>query len=130
MAQFPPCEEPRAGRQADNVEGLLLPGSTTVYTVRRRGPITTVEGFVPLNPVQVREFYERAPGIQIIVSEDELVESELLFATGKLRNFVKTRASCREGSTIITVIAKQVTALPAPSGAPSAGATTSPSPAP
>jgi hypothetical protein len=116
------------------VSGLLLPDETVVHTVRRQGPITTVQGFVPMTPVEVREYYEKDPEIQIIVSEDEFVESELLFSNGAVRNFVKARAACRTGSDIVTVIARELTALPAPAGTGGAGATpdpsASPSPAP
>jgi hypothetical protein len=60
------------------------------------------------------------------VSEDEFVESELLFSNGNVRNFVKARASCREGSDIVTVIARELTALPPPAG--TAGEDSSPDP--
>jgi hypothetical protein len=126
LQQYPPCTEPSPGREVSKVRGLLLPQKTIVYSVRRQGPITTVQGFVPMNPVQVREYYEKDPDIQIIVSEDEFVESELLFSNGNVRNFVKARASCREGSDIVTVIARELTALPAPAG--TAGEDSSPDP--
>lgn len=130
LQQYPPCTEPSPGRDVAGVRGLLLPEETVVHSVRRRGPITTVQGFVPLTPVEVREYYEDDPDIQIIVSEDELVEAELLFTNGKVRNFVKARSACREGSDIVTVIARELTALPAPAGTATPGPSGSPTPAP
>jgi len=127
---FPPCAEPSPGKEARGVRGLLLPPDSVVHSVRRRGPITTVQGFVGLTPVEVREHYEGDPKIQIIVSEDEFVESELLFTNGRFRNFVKARASCREGSDIVTVISREMASLPTPAGSAGPGASPSTSPAP
>ena len=124
--QFPECPATRPGKKVGTVRGLLLPEGTEVYTVRRQGPITTVQGFVMMTPIEIREFYESKPNIQILVGEDEIVESELLFSNGKVRNFVKARAACRDGSDIVTVIARELTALPAPSGAPSPSASPAP----
>jgi hypothetical protein len=127
LEQYPPCTEPSPGQEVSKVRGLLLPDETQIYSVRRQGPITTVQGFVPMTPVEVREYYEGDPEIQIIVSEDEFVESELLFSNGKVRNFVKARAACRAGSDIVTVIAREVAALPAPAGTAGQGSTPAPS---
>lgn len=126
FAQFPECETPKAGRRVGRVPGLLLPEETQVYTVRRQGPITTVQGFIMMTPVEVREYYEANPEIQILVGEDEIIESELLFSNGEVRNFVKARAACRDGSDIVTVIAREMTALPSPSGAPGGSPTPNP----
>ncbi|MQA99114.1 MAG: hypothetical protein GEU78_02280 [Actinobacteria bacterium] len=64
------------------------------------------------------------------MSEDEIVEPELLFSTGKVRNFVKARAACREGSDIVTVIARKLTALPSPAGTAGRESTPAPSATP
>ena len=133
FAEFPECDDPRPGRDVE-VKGLLLPDETHIYSVRRQGPITTVQGFIMMTPIEVREYYESNPEIQILVGEDEIIESELLFTNGEVRNFVKARAACRDGSDIVTVIAREVAALPSPSGLPGAAAspvpTASSTPAP
>lgn len=122
LTGLPPCDQvpPAAAVPGDSeVPGLLVPPGTVLTDVRRQGPLTTVKAYVGLQPVLVRRFYQEAPGLEIFEIEDEIFEAEVLFADGKAhRNYVKATARCREGSTLLVVVAPEVggPVLPSPSG--------------
>lgn len=116
---LPPCDDPPpAAADAGRVAGLVLPDRAVVTKVSRDGPLTTVQAFVPETPVTVRRFYQFRPGLEIFEIEDEVFEAEALFADGKAhRSYVKARAVCRKGSTLLVIVAPEVgPALPSPTG--------------
>lgn len=122
---LPDCPSPPPGRP-DEVAGLLLPEGSVVTTVQPQDPLTTVQSFVPLTPVQFEAHYADRAGIEVLVSENEVYEAELLISDGSHRNFLKATASCSTGSQVLAVVAPEVDAegLPLPQG----GATPAPTP--
>ncbi|MDP9405964.1 MAG: hypothetical protein M3O86_05090, partial [Actinomycetota bacterium] len=94
-----------------------------VTDVREQAPLTQVTGWVPLLPVDVRSFIEGRDDLEVLVSEDEGYESELLVSDGTSRVFVKARALCDGASVLAEVIAPEDAAggLPAPAGTPTPG---------
>lgn len=124
---LPDCPSPPAGRP-DEVVGLLLPDGAAVTAIQPQDPLTTVQSFVPLTPAQFEAHYAERKGIEVLVTENEVYEAELLVSNGSHRNFLKATATCSTGSQVLAVVAPEVDAegLPIPQGA----ATATPAPAP
>lgn len=104
-------------------EGLLVPPGTILTEQSSDGPLTTVKGYLPMTPVQVRVWYQLQPEATIVQVEDEVRESETLLDHGEHRLFVKAQAICESGSVFLVVVAPQVAEdqVPAPAGAGGAG---------
>lgn len=116
---LPPCASPPAAVAHEPVEGLTLPDSAVVSDVEAAGPITQARGYLPLTPVEVRQYYAGA-GLTILLIEDEVYEAEILLADGPNRLFVKAQAVCDRGSQFVAVVGPQdaADAIPVPSGPP------------
>lgn len=127
LTALPECESPPAGRE-ESVAGLLLPEGSVVTTIQPQDPLTTVQATVPLTPVQFEAHYADRAGIEVLVTENEIYEAELLVSDGSHRNFLKARATCSTASQVLAVVAPEVDAqgLPLPQGA----ATATPAPSP
>lgn len=98
-------------------EGLLLPEEAVIQNVTPQGPLVNVTAYVPMTPVQFQQTYEDL-GVDILLSENEVYEAELLVSDGTHRNFLKAAALCKEGSSVLAVVAPEVDAegLPVPRG--------------
>ena len=101
LTDLPECSAPPGptGVQ-DAAADLVLPDGAVVTDVEDLGELVSVRGFVAATPIQVREFYEAEPGIELYVSEDELYEAEVLYGAGDARVFVKAQATCQQGSAL------------------------------
>ena len=128
-----PCSTPEATSvpQAADVAGLLLPDGAIAASVLVQEPLTNVQGYMTLTPIQVRAFYLDHDAVEVIVSEDEVWESETLVSDGEHRLFVKAQAVCEQGSLFVAVVGTEAAAefVPAPAGSPSplpGAATTAP----
>lgn len=125
-----PCTPPEATADpaAADVPGLVLPGGAIAAQVLPQAPVTNVQGYIPLTPIQVRVFYLEHAGVEVVVSEDERWESESLVSDGTHRLFVKAQAVCEQGSLFVAVVAPEADAafVPAPAGGPGAGPATPP----
>lgn len=84
--------------------GLVLPPGAVVTRVREQPDAVQVDGWVPLTPVQLREHYLAAPGVVVVASEDEVLESETQLEAGAHDVFVKARAVCPSASTFLGVV--------------------------
>jgi hypothetical protein len=94
-----PCPSaPPGDSNAEPVEGLQLPEGTVVTNVTRTDPVVTVNAWVPLTPVQLREGFLQDPDLSVIQSEDEVWEAEVLFTRGDFRTFVKAQCASRRRS--------------------------------
>ena len=100
-----PCDETPAPRGPQSVEGLITPPGAVLTTVTTTGPVSTVHGYIPMTPVQVRVFYQQHRGLRIVSVEDESIESEVLADRGRHRIFVKAQAVCELGSIFVAVMA-------------------------
>lgn len=102
-------------------EGLLLPDEATIQRVTPQGPLVNVTAYVPMTPVQFEQSY-RDLDVEILISENEIYESEMLVSDGTHRNFLKAAALCKEGSSVLAVVAPEVDAegLPVPQNLPPA----------
>jgi hypothetical protein len=116
-----PCPSPPPPADVELPPGVLLPDGATVTSVNETGPLTNVQGFVPLTPVQVRVDYSERDDVEILTVEDEGFESEVLLSAGERRLFVKAQAICDRGSVFAAVLAPEsaAAAVPTPSGAAS-----------
>ena len=112
-----PCP-PSPSPAADAPEGLYLPAGAAVTTVEVTGPLTNVQGWLPLTPVEVRVHYQRLDAVDVISVEDEIIESEVLVSDGTYRLFVKAQAACERGSVFVAVRAQEAEAdaVPTPAG--------------
>lgn len=119
LVALPECEEPPAGTDDPMPEGAALPDGLAVSQVVPQGPITTLTGYVPTTPVNVRLGYEAREDLELIIIEDEVFESEMLVSTGTRRTYVKATAICATGSTVTAMVADELDAegLPVPAGA-------------
>lgn len=98
------CDDPPADAGNDPVEGLVLPDAAIVTQVSAADPLTNVQGYIEMTPVQVRAFYQEHPDVEVISVEDEVFEAELLFESGDWRVFVKSQAVCELGSVFVAVV--------------------------
>ena len=100
-------------------EGLILPEGAVIQKVTPQGPLVNVTAYVPLTPVQFEQTY-RDLDVEILISENEVYEAEMLVSDGTHRNFLKAAALCRQGSSVLAVVAPEVDAegLPVPQNAP------------
>lgn len=114
-----PCDVNPNAIELGEVDGLVLPPGAVVTERTDDGPLTTVRGYVPLTPVQVRVLYQRDPDVEIVQVEDEIRESETLLDNGEHRLFVKAQAVCEQGSVFLAVVAPRAAdaPVPAPTGA-------------
>ena len=98
-------------------EGALLPPDAVLTSQAKDGPLTTLKGYVPMTPVQIRVFYQRQETHEVLQVEDEIRESEVLLADGNNRLFVKSQAICELGSVFLAVLAPESSgAVPTPAG--------------
>ena len=118
LEQLPPCTSPPPAAEHGEIEGLRLPDGAVVTRVTDAKPLTTIEGWVPMTPIQLRVYYQRLDGVDVLKAEDEVWESETLITDGTHRLFVKAQAQCSEGSILVAVVApeSQAEAVPAPAG--------------
>ena len=104
-----PCKPPPQPKGPQHVEGLITPPDAVLVTVRTTGPLTNVQGYIPMTPVQMRVFYQQHRGLRIVSVEDESIESEVLADRGPNRIFMKAQAVCELGSIFVAVIAPRGT---------------------
>lgn len=117
LPDCPPLPSPAA---FEKPEGLHLPDEAVITSSRNNGPLTQVQGFVGLTPIQVRLYYEERKDLKVLHLEDEGFESEILVSDGENRLFVKAQASCSRGSNMVAVLAPEdeAGAVPVPAGSP------------
>jgi hypothetical protein len=96
-------------------DGLMLPDGAIIQKVTPQGPLVNVTAYVPMTPVQFEQTY-RELDVEILITENEIYEAELLVSNGTHRNFLKAAALCKEGSSVLAVVAPEVDAegLPVP----------------
>lgn len=113
-----PCEIEPNEIDDPPAEGLVLPPGAVLTEQAEDGPLTTTRGYVPMTPVQVRDWYQRNDELEIVQIEDEVREAEALLDSGDRRLFVKAQAVCELGSVFLAVVAPQAAEgqLPAPAG--------------
>ena len=106
----------------EGVKGLIVPRRTIIQKVEAQKPLVNVTAFVPMTPAQFEATYKAMTGIEILISENEIYEAELLVSDGSYRNFIKATATCSTGSQLVVVVAPEVDAegLPVPQGAATA----------
>ena len=131
LLALPECPSLPAGLP-EEVAGLLLPDDSIITAVQPQDPLTTVQSFVPLTPVQFEAHYADRAGIEVLLTENEVYEAELLVSDGSHRNFLKATATCSTGSQVLAVVAPEVDAegLPIPQGAGTPTPTPTPGPTP
>jgi hypothetical protein len=118
LENLPPCTPAPAAADTGPIAGLVLPPRAVITRVSGTDPLTTVEGYVPMTPIQLRVYYQRLPDVDVLKAEDEVWESETLVTDGVHRLFVKAQAVCAQGSLLVAVVApeSQAEAVPAPAG--------------
>lgn len=102
------------------VPGIVLPPGAVIVDVFEQDPLTQVTAYVDLTPVNIRLWYEgEDAGIDVLTSEDEIHEVELLVSNGTHRTYAKGGAVCQEGTLLNLVVAEEIGAseFPVPSGA-------------
>lgn len=103
LLQLPECQPPPQPVQ-DSVPGLVLPEGSVITNVERH-PLTTVHGYVPVTPVNVRIFYAtQQDELDFSELEDEIYEAEALYTLGVHNAYVKAQATCATGSQLIAVV--------------------------
>jgi hypothetical protein len=100
LTDLPECSAPPGPAEGGETAEVVLPEGTVVTGVEDLGELLSVRGYVALTPIQVREFYEAAPGLEVYVAEDEVYEAEVLFGADDNRVYVKAQAQCRQSSVL------------------------------
>ncbi len=94
--------------------GLVLPEGSVITSVERQHPLTTVRGYVPITPVQVRQSYQERDNLEFSELEDEIFEAETLYTLGVHNTYVKAQATCATGSLLIAVVGPSGENVPLP----------------
>ena len=113
-----PCTAEPNVLDEEPAEGILLPDGAVLTSQTVEGPLTTIKGYAPMTPVQIRVFYQRQTTYEVVQIEDEIRESEVLLADGDNRLFVKAQAICELGSVLLAILAPESSGeqVPAPAG--------------
>lgn len=119
LAALPPCEESPTGSGLE-VEGIELPQGAIVEEITEQPPLTTVRGYAPRTPVQIRRDFAERDDLEVFFIEDEIYESEAMVGNGTHRTYVKATAVCDRGSRLLMVVAPELDAagLPVPAQSP------------
>lgn len=117
---LPPCGKSPSPDPDPPPPGAVVPPGTRITAVREQAPLVQLNGYVTSTPREVRAWVEAHSGLDVVVSEDEGYESELLVTDGTWRTFIKARAVCSDGSLLAEVIAPEHSdaVLPTPAGRP------------
>lgn len=99
-----PCDQPPDGEVGREVVGLVLPEGAVVTSVADADPLTNIQGYIPMTPVQIRVFYQQHPTLEVISVEDEGFEAEVLTEAAGYRTFVKAQAICELGSVFVAIV--------------------------
>ncbi len=115
-----PCQPAPPAVEGGPVEGLVLPDGAVLTSIEGTGPLTQVQGWIPMTPVQIRVDYQRRGDVEILQVEDEIREAEVLLTADDWRVFVKAQALCEEASVFVAVVAPADAAesVPVPAGSP------------
>lgn len=105
LEDLPPCRPPTEPDEPVAVPGSpALPEGGYLTVAEQEGPLVVANGFVPLDPVAVRAYYEGlaedGAGWELVTAEDETVEAEVLLRSGEHRFFVVAQAVCPQGSSL------------------------------
>lgn len=103
LVALPDCAPPPEPVPAD-VPGLVVPDGTVITSVSENGPLVSVEGYVDLVPIAVRNYYQDRRGLELFEIEDEIFEAEALYGEGEFRSYMKARATCKTGSELLVVV--------------------------
>jgi hypothetical protein len=120
LTMLPPCDPPPAPINGSDVAGLVVPDGSVITEVTPQTPITSVQGYVEMTPVQIRLHYAERDDIELLALEDEVFEAEVLLRSGAQRMYLKALARCDEGSSLLAIVAPDGDAegLPIPDGTP------------
>lgn len=100
LTDLPECSAAPAPVDEEPAADLVLPEGTVLTGVEDIGELVSVRAYVALTPIQVRQFYGAAPGLETYALEDEVYEAEILYGAGDSRVFVRAQAQCRQGSVL------------------------------
>jgi len=103
LVSLPECEPPPSAVPAE-VTGLLLPDGAVVTQVEDVGELVSVRAYIEQTPIEVKQFYADAPGLELFEIEDEIYEAEVLFGGGEYRSYVKAQAQCQRGSLLLVYV--------------------------
>ena len=128
LSRLPDCGDPPSEQDVGEVDGLVVPEGVRLTGIEHDGPLTTVTGWVGMNPIDVRTFYERRTlgVLKTLMIEDEILESEALMESRTHRLYIKAQAACRDASDLWIVVAEHV----AKGQLPQPGSTQAPGPPP
>jgi len=84
-----------------------LPAEAVVQEVTEPPPLTTVTGYSPRTPVQIRRDSAERDVLEVFFIEDEIYESEAMVGNGTHRTHVKATAVCDRGSRQLMVVAPE-----------------------
>lgn len=115
LMALPDCPPPPPAAD-QQVKGLTVPDGTVVTKVEQQDPLTNVSAYTPMTPAQFERTYLEMAGVTVLINENEIYEAELLISNGTHRTFFKATATCRQGSSLLAVVAPEVDAkgLPVP----------------
>jgi hypothetical protein len=107
LTAFPSCQGQPTVPAAEPVAGMATPRGIVLLQSSAQGPVRNAVGYVERTPVQIRIEYERRDDLELLHSEDEVFESELLVSDGTHRTFVRATAICDRGSNVLMVVAPE-----------------------
>ncbi len=82
--------------------------------MEREHPLSTVRGYVPDTPVNVRKFYQQQEDLEFSELEDEVYEAEVFYTLGVHNTYVKVQATCATGAQLTAVVGPSGKNVPLP----------------
>jgi hypothetical protein len=131
LAALPECSEaPPAVAEAP--EGFIGPEGAVIQQITPQDPVTQVVAYVAKTPGQIRLEYDQRSDIDVLSSEDEVFEAEILVSDGNFRTYVRATAACKRGSHLLAIVAPEAAAgaVPTPAGTPASTPVPVPVPTP
>ncbi len=113
LTALPECQ-PSPQPVQDSVPGLVLPDGAVITSVEREHPLSTVRGYVPDTPVNVRKFYQQQEDLEFSEIEDEVYEAEAFYTLGVHNVYVKAQATCATGAQLTAVVGPSGKNVPLP----------------
>ena len=97
------CEDAVPTRAVPAPDALIVPGSARVLLTKAQPnpgdpAVTIVEGYIEETPTGMIARFQSTPGVEIVASENEDIEADVLVSDGRRTSFWKAVRTCLAGS--------------------------------
>ena len=91
------------------VPGLVASTTPVIFeAVGKTGTATRAKGFIAMKPGQFVAEFRARKDVQLLFSENEGFEAEVLVAAGETQTFYKLTSACDGGSEVVAVVTERL----------------------